>query len=117
MSTINRSRLFNASCIALVVTSMTFAIRAGILGQLGTDFGLTDTQLGYVNSMAFWGFPLATIIGGLLYNTIGPKNMMYIAFICHLLGLILTITAGGFIGLLVSTFLIGFANGFCRGRL
>jgi len=111
MNPINKKRLFNASCIALVVTSMTFAIRAGILGQLGTEFGLTDTQLGYVNSMAFWGFPLATIIGGLLYNTIGAKNMMYIAFFSHLLGLILTITAGGFVGLLVSTFLIGFANG------
>jgi MFS family permease len=37
--------------------------------------------------------------------------MMYADFFCHLLGLILTITAGGFIGLLVSTFFIGFANG------
>ena len=111
MESINKSRLFNASCIALIVTAMTFAIRAGILTQLGTDFKLTDTQLGYVNSMAFWGFPLATIVGGLLYNSIGAKNLMYLAFICHLLGLVMTIFAGGFLGLLISTFLIGFANG------
>jgi MFS family permease len=111
MNALNKTRLFNASCIALVVTAMTFAIRAGILSQLGTEFGLTDTQLGYVNSMAFWGFPLATIIGGLLYNTIGARKMMYVAFTCHLLGLVLTIFAGGFAGLLISTFLIGFANG------
>ena len=57
MSNINSKRLFNASCIALTVTAMTFAIRAGILGQLGTDFGLNDRQLGYINQMAFWGFP------------------------------------------------------------
>jgi MFS family permease len=110
-TTINKSRLFYASCIALTVTSMTFAIRAGLLGQLGTEFGLNDTELGWVNSMAFLGFPLATIIGGLLYNLLGPRILMYAAFTSHLLGLILTIYAGGFIGLLVSTFLIGFANG------
>jgi len=90
---------------------MTFAIRAGILGQLGTGFGLTNIQLGYINSMAFWGFPAATVIGGLLYNSFGPKRIMMAAFTFHLLGLLLTIFAGGFWGLLISTFFIGFANG------
>lgn len=111
MENINKNRLFFASCISLIVTAMTFAIRAGILGQLGTDFGLSDTQLGFVNSMAFWGFPVATIFGGLVYNTVGPKKLMAIAFISHLLGLLLTIFAGGFWTLLISTFFIGFANG------
>ncbi len=107
----NQSRLFNASCIALIVTAMTFAIRAGILGQLGVEFNLSDTELGWVNSMAFFGFPVATILLGLLYNTIGPQKIMWIAFISHVLGLVLTIFAGGFWGLLISTFFIGFANG------
>ena len=110
-NSINKNRLFQASCISLVVTSMTFAIRAGILGQLGTDFGLTDTQLGFVNSMAFLGFPLATIIGGLVYNTFGPKKLMMVAFVSHIIGLVLTIFAGDFWTLLISTFFIGFANG------
>jgi len=108
---INRDRLFLASCVALVVTAMTFAIRAGILSELGVQFKLTDTQLGWVNSMAFLGFPVAMIIGGLLYNEVGAKKMVWAAFFSHLLGLVLTITAGGFWGLLVSTFFIGFANG------
>lgn len=110
-NSINKKRLFQASCISLVVTSMTFAIRAGILGQLGADFGLTDTQLGFVNSMAFLGFPVATIIGGLIYNTFGPKKLMMIAFASHIIGLVLTIFAGDFWTLLISTFFIGFANG------
>lgn len=108
---INKNRLFTASCMALTVTSMTFAIRAGILGQLGTDFGLTDTQLGFVNSMAFLGFPLATIFGGLVYNTFGPRKLMIVAFISHILGLLLTIFAGDFWTLMFSTLFIGFANG------
>ena len=111
METMNKGRLFNASCLALIVTAMTFAIRAGILSQLGTDFQLTDKELGFVNSMAFYGFPAATIFGGFLYNSIGARNLMYLAFFCHLVGLIMTIFAGGFMGLLISTFLIGFANG------
>ncbi len=111
MSANQNSRLFAASCLALTVTAMTFAIRAGILSELSLSFTLTDTQLGWINSMAFLGFPLATMIGGLIYNMIGPKKMMYVAFAGHLLGLVLTITAGGFWGLLISTFCIGFANG------
>jgi len=107
----NRSRLFYASCIALIVTAMTFAIRAGILSQLGTDFGIDNKQLGFINSMAFWGFPVATILGGLLYNSVGPKRIMMAAFVFHLLGLLLTIFAGGFWTLLISTFFIGLANG------
>ena len=107
----NSQRLFLASCVALTVTAMTFAIRAGILSDLSLEFGLTDTELGWINAMGFLGFPVATMIGGPLYNTIGPKRFMWVAFVSHLLGLILTMTAGGFLGLLISTFLIGFANG------
>ena len=110
-STISKKTLFNASCIALIVTAMTFAIRAGILVELGNDFNLNNTQLGWINSMAFWGFPVATIFGGLLYNYFGPKKLLVFAFIAHLLGLILTIYASGFTLLLLSSFLIGFANG------
>ncbi len=111
MGQINKNRLFIAACISLIVTAMTFAIRAGILGQLGTDFALSDTELGFVNSMAFLGFPVATVFGGLLYNSVGARTLMIIAFISHLLGLVLTIFAGGFWTLLISTFFIGFANG------
>lgn len=105
------SKLFNTSCIALIVTAMTFAIRAGILGELGSIFNLNDTELGWINSMAFLGFPVAMMVLGLLYNILGAKKILILAFIGHLLGLVLTIYASGFWTLLISTFLIGFANG------
>ena len=105
------SRLFLLSCVALTVTAMTFGIRAGILGQLGIEFDLTNEQLGYVNLMAFWGFPLATMFGGVLYNAIGARALIWIAFACHLLGLVLTIYAQSFWGLMLSSLFIGFANG------
>jgi len=110
-SNYNKNKLFFACCLALTVTAMTFAIRAGILGQLGQNFGLTDGELGWINAMAFLGFPIATMFGGLLYNILGVKKLVLIAFVGHMLGLILTITADGFWTLLISSFCIGFANG------
>ncbi len=108
---INRNRLFLLSCLSLIVTAMTFGIRAGILSQLSDEFALTDGQLGWVNGMAFLGFPLAMVLFGFLYNKLGPRLIMILAFAGHILGLVLTIFAGGFLGLLISTFFIGFANG------
>ena len=108
---IDRNKLFLLSCLSLIVTAMTFAIRAGILTQLSEEFQLSDTELGWVNSMAFLGFPLAMVVFGFLYNKLGPRLIMILAFVGHLLGLVLTIFAGGFLGLLISTFFIGFANG------
>jgi MFS family permease len=104
-------RIFRISCIALIVTAMTFAIRAGILGDLGQQYGLSGKELGWIASMAFLGFPLAMMFGGILYNAIGAKLIVWLAFIGHALGIILTIIADGFWGLMISTFLVGFANG------
>lgn len=108
---INRNRLFVASCVALTVTSMTFAIRAGMLNQLGIDFGLNNKQLSLIAGTAFWGFPLAVIVGGYLAEKMGIGRLMWIAFFSHVLGIVLTIFAGGFWGLYISTLLIGIANG------
>lgn len=107
----DQSRLFILSCIALTVTAMTFAIRAGILGDLGAQYGLSGTELGIISSMAFFGFPVATTVGGILYNIMGPRVLLWIAFVGHAVGLILTIFSNDFWGLILSTFLIGFANG------
>ena len=108
---INSSRLFNASCLAIITTAFSFSIRAGILPQLGTEFGLTAEQLGFINSMFFFGFPISMIIGGIVYHSVGPKIIMQVAVVAHTLGILLTIYAGGYVGLLVSTFFIGFGNG------
>lgn len=108
---IDRTKLFQASCLALLVTSLSFGIRAGILGRLGVEFKLNQSELGIITATAFWGFPLAVIIGGFIVDTIGMKRLLIIAFAFHLLGIVLTIFANGFWSLFVSTLLIGIANG------
>ena len=80
----------------LLVTSLSFGIRAGILGRLGVEFGLDKGELGTIAATAFWGFPLAVIIGGMVVDIIGMKQLLVLAFIFHLAGIVLTIYAGSF---------------------
>lgn len=108
---INKNALFNGSCFAVLTTAFSFSIRAGILPQLGEQFGLSAVQLGFINSMWFLGMPISMVIGGLIYHSFGPKNIMTVAFVAHTLGIVFTIYSGGYIGLLISTLFIGFGNG------
>lgn len=112
---IQRNKLFVASCLSLLVTSLSFGIRAGLLNQWGAEFNLSASQLGTIAATAFWGFPLAVIIGGMVVDVIGMKRLLVLAFIFHLLGIILTIFAGNFgdpfWSLFISTLCIGIANG------
>jgi fucose permease len=115
MQTINRNKLFVASCLALLVTSLSFGIRAGLLGTWGTQFNLDKSEMASITATAFWGFPLAVIIGGMIVDIIGMKKLLVMAFIFHLAGILLTIFAGSFgspyWALFISTLLIGIANG------
>ncbi|SHJ15913.1 Fucose permease [Arenibacter nanhaiticus] len=111
MENANNKKLFYASCFALITTALSFSIRAGILPQLGQELNLSGEQLGFINSMWFLGFPISMVIGGLIYNTVGGKVIMQFAFFAHAIGIIMTIYSGSYIGLLVSTLLIGLGNG------
>ncbi len=107
----NANRLFYGSCFALITTALSFSIRAGILPELGEELSLTGEQLGFINSMWFLGFPISMVIGGLIYHKVGGKVIMQFAFLAHALGIILTIYSGSYVGLLISTLLIGLGNG------
>jgi len=111
MQNINRTQLFRASCLSLLVTSLSFGIRAGILNKLGTDFQLDKAQLASITATAFWGFPLAVVIGGIIVDLIGMKKLLVMAFVFHLAGILLTIFAQGYWTLFFSTLLVGLANG------
>lgn len=108
---LNRNRLFIASCFALLTTAFAFGIRAGIMNDLVADMSLNDQQLGWINFMGIFGFPIATLVGGPLYNSLGPKKIGNIAFICHFVGITFSILSNSFYTLFFSTFFISFANG------
>jgi MFS family permease len=105
------SRLFTASCAALITTAMSFAIRGGATGDWITQFNLTNEQVGWVNGTAFWGFTLAMMFGGPLVDSLGFKRILGLAFVGHLAGILLTIFAWDFWSLFGGTLLFGIANG------
>lgn len=107
----NASRLFLASCIALIVTAMTFAIRAKLELEFAGEFGLSLEQIGIVFGPAFWGFTVAMIIGGPLVDILGMKRIVWIAFATHALGIVLMIAATGFWSLFAAVLLTGLGNG------
>ena len=111
MDTIKKTQLFNASCVALVVTALAFATRGSFVEAWATEFNLTHTQVGWIVGTAFWGFTLAMVFGGPLVDIIGLGRIIALAFFCHVVGIILTIVATGFWTLFISTLFIGIANG------
>lgn len=81
------------------------------------DLDFSGEKLGFINSLWFLGFPISMIIGGLIYNSIGPKKIMKIAFISHFLGAALTLFAiynaspSSYAILLISNLLLGIGCG------
>ena len=112
MNPIKERRLFVASCIALALTAMTFAIRARLETVFGpAGVGLTLEQIGYAFMPAFWGFTLAMIVGGPIVDYLGMKKGMWIAFVLHAAGIIATLVATDLTSLFFATVLMGLGNG------
>ncbi len=112
----NRQRLFFGSCFALLVTSLTFAMRAKIEEIFGpvTDggiFGLSKEAIGWAFSPAFWGFTIAMVIGGFIIDIVKTRTIVWAAFVLQLIGAILFILAKDKETLFVANVFIGLGNG------
>jgi len=107
----NKQRLFTASCIALIATAMSFAIRGDIMGDFESIFQLNKTNVGWIAGAAFWGFGLSIFIGGPLCDVLGMGTIMRLAAAGHIGGTLLTLVAPNFPVLFLATVIIGIANG------
>ena len=107
----NPSRLFRASCVALITTAMSFVIRGASTGDWITLFHLNNEQVGWINGAAFWGFTLAMMFGGPLCDSLGLGRIVALACVGHVAGILLTIFAWDFWSLYAGTLLFGIANG------
>ncbi len=108
---INPSRLFTASRVALVVTAMSFALRGSAGGVWATQFHLSQAEVGWIDGTAFWGFTLAMMFGGPLCDALGLGRIVALAFVGHLAGILLTLFAWNFWSLYAGTLVFGIANG------
>ena len=108
----HREPLFLASCIALIVTAMSFAIRGDTIGQMTAHFGLSNAEIGWIAATGAWGFTLSMIIGGPLCDVLGMGRMVALAVFGHAIGIVATIFAPNFWTLFFATLVFGIANGF-----
>jgi MFS family permease len=111
MENVNRNRLFIASCLALLVTAMTFAIRARIEGVFTGDYGLTAEQVGRAFAPAFWGFAVAMFAGGYFIDIVKTRTVVWMAFGMHLVGIVLLLMAKDYSSLFIANVFIGLGNG------
>jgi len=111
MEKVNTKRLFIASCLALLVTAITFAIRAKIEGVFTDDYGLTKEQVGRAFGPAFWGFAVAMFVGGYFIDLVKTKTIVWMAFGMHLIGIVLLLFAKDMTSLFISNVFIGLGNG------
>lgn len=107
--------LFVASCIALITSAFTFIIRGDILPDLGVAFNLSKENLGWIAGGAFFGMAVSMLLGAPLCDLLGMKRILFLAFVCHMLGIVGTIFAPqgrlAFWVLYGATFLAGCGNG------
>ena len=111
-----RTRLFVGSCLALLVTALTFAMRAKIeeiFGPVedGGIFGLSKEVIGWAFSPAFWGFTIAMVVGGFIIDIVKTKTLVWSAFILQLVGAIIFIMAKNKETLFLANVFIGLGNG------
>ncbi|MBW3624502.1 MAG: MFS transporter [Armatimonadetes bacterium] len=107
----NRRLLFWACFVALVATSFGFIVRAFLIDTWGETFGLTATEKGLILGVGLWPFAISIILFSLFIDRIGYGTAMIFAFVCHVLSVILTVTATGYTQLYWAMFIVALANG------
>ena len=108
---VHRDRLFVASCCALAVSAVAFAVIGDILGALKSQFILDNQQVGYIGGAAIWGFSVSILLLGPLCDVLGMKFLIRLAMVCHVLGVLIMITATGFWTLFIGALVISLGNG------
>ena len=100
----DRDKLFLGICMALLPTAFSFVLVSNILGQLKTEFILTNANVGYIGGAALWGMSISLLTIGPFLEKIGLKNATKCAFFGHLSGVTL---------FLVGYFFARLRSGFC----
>ncbi len=89
----NAKRLLTAGFMAILAAGVGFSIRGGILGDWGTQFGFTQTELGQITGGGLVGFGVIILLGALIADAVGYGKLMIFAFIMHFLSAVVTLAA------------------------
>jgi fucose permease len=115
---IDPDKLFLGICMALLPTAFSFVLVSNILGQLKTEFILTNADVGYIGGAAMWGMTISLLTVGPFMEKFGLKVATICAFFGHLVGVTLFLIGYFFTGdpsafwiLFMGAIGMGFGNG------
>jgi MFS family permease len=120
----NRTTLLWASFLTLIAAGVGFAIRGGILGDWGAQYGFTKGELGTITGGGLVGFGLTILVCSLIVDRIGYKPLLVVAFLLHALSAVITLGATPIYNsmgkdatywcLYIGMFMFALANGVCE---
>ena len=108
---INRNRLFYGSCLALLTTAFAFTVISGIAFSVKSEFVLTNAQLGVFTGVFFIGFTISQAIFSPLCDIIGMRWIVRGAFVTHVAGAILIMSAQGYVPAVAGSLCAGLGAG------
>lgn len=120
----NRGKLMWASFLALIAAGMGFGVRSGTLANWAKDFGFTQTELGTITGFGLIGFGVVILFVGFITDRVGYKTILLVAFVLHLLSVVITLAAqpvydalgkdATFYCLTIGVSIFSVANGLCE---
>lgn len=107
----NRGRLFFGSCAAVTALAFSFATLSGVMFQLKTAFVLDNAQVGLIGGAGLWGMAISQVGFSSLVDVFGMRTLLRLAFLGHVVGIGLFVTATGFSSLFIAALVTAIANG------
>jgi MFS family permease len=103
--------LFWGCFIALITTAFGFILRIFLMDGWAKEFNFSATQQGELFGVGLWPFAISIVIFSLIIDKIGYKTAMFFGFACHMVSLIMTVTAGSYEALYWANFVVALGNG------
>jgi MFS family permease len=104
-------RLFFGSCTAITALAFSFAALSAVMYQLKNEFLLDNAQIGLIGGAGLWGMAISQISFSSLTDVLGMRNLLRLALVGHIAGILLFVFATGFQTLFVGALVLAIANG------
>src|SRR5690349_18767603 len=89
----NKRALFTVSAVSLITTSMSFAIRGDVANAMSGAFHISNEQLGFVFSPAFWAFAVGAVASGAVIDHLGMKRLHVLSGAGYVVAVLLVLAA------------------------
>src|SRR4051812_18287765 len=127
----NAKRLLLAGFMAILAAGVGFGARGGILGDWGTAFKFTQTDLGTITGGGLTGFGIIILLSALIADKVGYGKLLASAFVMHFLSAVVMVGAtpvyksmvesnpvgaskAAYWMLFIGTFMFSIGNGLCE---